>query len=532
MKYNAIMGKISSQKLGTKLNPKEEKAYLNYNGLHYNNIGFYYNSKEQYDSALYFFNKAVIQLEKSNNQNSLAQTLQNMGTIYDSKGEPTQVLKYYNQVLAIYKDTNDSIGLANIYADFGRIYIDNGSINKALEFYTKSMKISDLINDKASKFRTIRYLVVTLGNQGEFQKLLEYVQELINYYEEIGDYDSLGLIYNITASTHSNLKNYPQMFKYIDKAIVIAKKLKSPDRLAENYGLLAVYYKNHQQIDSAYKYANFEVEIRKNNVSEPKYTKSLIIYADILKLKKQFKEAEKIGIIAYQRSQKLANPDLIMQAARKMKEIYSNLNNISLAFKYAEIELQMKDTLNTVNTKNSAIKALFKYETEAKDNEIIKISQQNQITQLESKRKNTFIYSILCGILALIAIAYFSFSKFKTKKANELLSSQLEEAEKRIEIEQKATESELKALKSQMNPHFMFNALNSIQEQFMFGDKNVANEQMGNFTYLTRQILSVSGKKKIKLSTEIEILNKYLELEKMRFAEGFKYEINIGIINR
>jgi sensor histidine kinase YesM len=79
-----------------------------------------------------------------------------------------------------------------------------------------------------------------------------------------------------------------------------------------------------------------------------------------------------------------------------------------------------------------------------------------------------------------------------------------------------------------MNPHFMFNALNSIQEQFMYGDKTVANEQMGNFTYLTRQILTVSGKKKINLSTEIEILTKYLELEKMRFAEGFNYKINLS----
>ena len=125
-------------------------------------------------------------------------------------------------------------------------------------------------------------------------------------------------------------------------------------------------------------------------------------------------------------------------------------------------------------------------------------------------------------------MAYFSFTRFKTKKQNELLSNQLDEAERRIEIEQKATESELKALKSQMNPHFMFNALNSIQEQFMFGDKALANEQMGNFTYLTRQILTVSGKKRISLATEVEILNKYLELEKMRFSTDFQYEIKLS----
>lgn len=78
-----------------------------------------------------------------------------------------------------------------------------------------------------------------------------------------------------------------------------------------------------------------------------------------------------------------------------------------------------------------------------------------------------------------------------------------------------------------MNPHFIFNALNSIQEQFMYGNKVIANEQMGNFTSLTRQILTVSGKKKIPLSTEVDILNKYLELEKMRFDNDFTYSISI-----
>lgn len=62
----------------------------------------------------------------------------------------------------------------------------------------------------------------------------------------------------------------------------------------------------------------------------------------------------------------------------------------------------------------------------------------------------------------------------------------------------------------------------------MYGDKLKGNEQLGNFTYLTRQILTVSGKKQIPLSTEIEILNKYLELEKMRFQNDFEYSVSFS----
>lgn len=97
---------------------------------------------------------------------------------------------------------------------------------------------------------------------------------------------------------------------------------------------------------------------------------------------------------------------------------------------------------------------------------------------------------------------------------------------KQQELELEKRDSELAALKSQMNPHFIFNALNSIQELYTIGDKKIANEQMGNFSSLTRKILDVSGKQKITLAEEIEILTKYLELESMRFEMDFAYTVS------
>ncbi len=128
--------------------------------------------------------------------------------------------------------------------------------------------------------------------------------------------------------------------------------------------------------------------------------------------------------------------------------------------------------------------------------------------------------------LLILFIGYIAYTIVQ-KNLERVQKAAALEAEK-LTLEKNLQASMLTALKAQMNPHFMFNALNSIQEQFMYGDKVKANEQMGNFTYLTRQILTVSGKKKINLSTEIEILTKYLELEKMRFAEGFTYQISLS----
>jgi two-component system, LytTR family, sensor kinase len=192
------------------------------------------------------------------------------------------------------------------------------------------------------------------------------------------------------------------------------------------------------------------------------------------------------------------------------------------------LEAKINDSLSQINIKNSALKSLFKYETEKKETQITQLSQKKRIAELESKRKTSFL--LLFGILffAVATTAYVLFGRFKTKKQNEILQNQLAETQKLLEAEKKVTDSELKALKSQMNPHFIFNALNSIQTQFMFGDKLVANEQLNNFTYLTRQILEVSGKKNIAIADEVDILTKYLALEQMRFKKDLTYKITVN----
>jgi sensor histidine kinase YesM len=98
---------------------------------------------------------------------------------------------------------------------------------------------------------------------------------------------------------------------------------------------------------------------------------------------------------------------------------------------------------------------------------------------------------------------------------------------KQQQSELQRTESELKAIKAQMNPHFIFNSLNSIQEMFFLGDKRLANEHLGQFSMLTRQILNASGKQYISLAEEIDMLHKYLQLEGLRFETDFSYDIAI-----
>lgn len=94
-------------------------------------------------------------------------------------------------------------------------------------------------------------------------------------------------------------------------------------------------------------------------------------------------------------------------------------------------------------------------------------------------------------------------------------------------LQNKLTASQLTALKAQMNPHFMYNALNSIQDLILQSDIKNTNYYLSRFSSLMRKVLDASGNNEITLNDEVEMLQLYLELEKLRFGNDFTYTITV-----
>ena len=118
------------------------------------------------------------------------------------------------------------------------------------------------------------------------------------------------------------------------------------------------------------------------------------------------------------------------------------------------------------------------------------------------------IWFILCSVLGITAIVFWVYRRNEQRKAE------------RNYYDQQLRTSQLTALKTQMNPHFMFNALNSIQEFIILNEKRLANEYLSKFSRLMRVYLSHSTKDWVPLEEEIQALKIYLDLEKLRFEHA------------
>jgi hypothetical protein len=125
----------------------------------------------------------------------------------------------------------------------------------------------------------------------------------------------------------------------------------------------------------------------------------------------------------------------------------------------------------------------------------------------------SLIIIIIAGISLIIVLIIRRFKRaLEKEKAKSLLQSQL-------------YEMEMKVIKAQMNPHFIFNSMNSIQHLMLSKDIESANTYLVKFSRLLRKILESNTEEFISIENEIDILNKYIEIESLRFQHAFTYEI-------
>lgn len=116
--------------------------------------------------------------------------------------------------------------------------------------------------------------------------------------------------------------------------------------------------------------------------------------------------------------------------------------------------------------------------------------------------------------------------------ANKIIRARAEEEKKKAQniltsTQQKMTEVEMQALRAQMNPHFIFNCLNSINRYIVKSDQTTASLYLTKFAKLIRRILDNSNSKTVVLTNELEALKLYIEMEALRFDKKFTYEIKI-----
>ena len=186
---------------------------------------------------------------------------------------------------------------------------------------------------------------------------------------------------------------------------------------------------------------------------------------------------------------------------------------------------------NTIDIDVSARKLAFFNALNEREQARLKIdllAKEQQLQQEELNRSYEQNKFLLISILGLALTGIVLGRNILLKKRNEAHRRKLAENELRIqklESKKQLSELEMQVLRTQMNPHFIFNSLNSINRFILQNNKLQASEYLTQFSRLVRMILQDSQCKLITLQRELESLELYLSLEALRFDNHFSYQI-------
>lgn len=397
--------------------------------------------------------------------------LNSMGVIQKKLGQYPDALATYQKAVSIAEENNDDESVAIFYTNTGNIYQEIGDSDKAYEYIKKAIDLHNQNNNDRGVAISSLTLANILNSQGKFNEARPYYIKALTFCEEQGYNSHVGLIKSNLGVLEKRLGNLSQAKIYFDSAIENLTKVGNRQGLALVYGNLA---------DLA--------------ISQSKYPEA-IIYAT-----KQLEEAKQSDALVNQRF-----------ALKHLSKSYAALGNYQKAYENHLLYSQIHDSIVSLDSRNEIARLEAVYQDQKKMEEIDYLANLSEALKKKNRFKNFLIVSISLLLVLSILLAFTWIRNSKLKSEREQLN-----------LEQKL-------LRSQMNPHFLFNSLSAIQNMVIRADKMVAAGLLASFSQFIRFILDGSRTNLIPLNREIEAINLYLDLQKVRFPNLFTFKIEVSI---
>ena len=394
--------------------------------------------------------------------------------------------KNYQKSLEIYNDLEDKT-LNNWQQiekqeGLGDVFLEQNKIKLATQSFKQGLKIAETNNIKPKITDLNSKLGDSYSESGNKTEAESYFTNSINLASKENKAKALEQKIKIADFQNTNraFDKEIQLRKEIIKDIDAIEK----DSVITNESPLTKQKQNYK-IGNAY--------FLKNNLDEA-----------IPYLEESIEEADK-------------KEDLIVKkdATKKLADVFVASGNFEKAKEAFNAYTEAVDQLYIKKEQEISQAARISKSIAEKQNRILSLENDRQLTlsqmQLsdeKNKRQQLIIYSLIGGLFLLVVLAYLMYKYIKQQKlANNLLA--------------------LKSLRSQMNPHFIFNALNSVNSFIATNDERTANKYLSDFSKLMRAVLENSEEDFIPLQKEIQLIELYTKLEHFRFKDKFDYKISV-----
>jgi len=472
--------------------------------LFYNELGIICIYEGNTKDALTYTNKGLEVIDNKD-EKLLYNLILNKGSALVYSGNLDEGLILFNQALEYHKKKNDSLKVSDIYNNIGVINFHKGEYEKAMENMLTAVEIYEKKGMYSTAADTYGNIAMIYNETDNFKKAVEYNLKALNTYIKSNDYhEQAGQLINL-ANIYKNADSLDRSKFYLQRALLIAKKNNYSGLEALAYANLGLTYEKQGLYDKATKVLKKSLEINKKAENAESQAKNLRILGSVLKKQKKYNSALQYLNESEELAKKIKLVSEYYDIYSEKSEVYEALKDYKKSLEYFRKYTNIKDSIFNEEKNRQITEIETKYLTEQKEKEIIKLSDENGKQKLIILKNRYFTYSLIAFIVIILLFGILLFRNNKIKNR------------------QKTLELEQKLFRSQMNPHFIFNSLSSIQTYIMKNKAIEAGAFLADFAILMRLVLENSRAEYIPLEQEIETMKYYLQMQKLRFEYHFSY---------
>lgn len=440
--------------------------------------------------------KEVEQTLSKSNPESTADKYVELANELDKKGDYAKAEDYLKRALPIYQKQKNKDKIASTTRSIAQIQEKQNKVDDAIKNYQSASE--EAVNVGFSRVNSND--ASRLQNKNP-RIQADYLDSNIKILEKEGKKEEAAEAYKQKAVVDLKSENKEMAIENYEKAIAVSKD--KPEEVLKIKSEISKVYASENNLDKA-------IEITKNTISE----------------------AEKIGSVSQQIEQQQTLANLYFKNENQddaivlLEETYNLALKNGRTFDAKKAMLALSDYYREKGNQSKAIELydqflndfdrMIQADSSLVDAKIFQVTEE-KIKQLEKERalkdelitkKNKFNYVLIGSvILMLILLGWIAKALFSIKTKNKKIA--------------------LQSLRREMNPHFIFNSLNSVNQFIAQNNELEANKYLTSYSNLMRNMMETSNKDFITLANELEQIKKYLDLEHLRFQDKFEYEITI-----
>ncbi len=494
-------------------------------GIAYKSLGKNLICQTKFDEAISKLEKSSAFFEKAGKKAEYAKVLNNLAVVQRNKGNFNEALLLCEEQIKIASIIKNDTIKASAYAIKSGIYSNKALIDSTAIYAEKALKLAKANNLKTLVWQMIMSLGAASQANEDFNEAIEYYKEIEPQLEATNNYRYLGMLYNNLAGSYMGLKQFDKAIATFNKNLTLSIKNNHQHyTVASNSGLAHVYsdMDNYPKSNEYYfKTLEGAQELGTANI----IVDALSNLANNFYQEKKYDSAIEYGnkAISYAKEKGFIKKEI--ETYNYMFQTYKAMGNATKALEYLELYTKKDNERLAQEKSNKILELQTAFEVDKKELLAQNALKEKAIAEEKSKQNRNYLIGAICIAILILFSSLMLYGKNNAKKKAELISLELKETQKRLALEKQYRHSELKALKAQMDPHFIFNALNSIQEYIILNQKKLASDYLGKFADLIRKYLNYSDKRAITLNEEIDCLQMYLELEAIRFEDKLEYKV-------